>query len=260
MICHAYFSDGMKKLAQCFVRSFKEHNPNRLLVLTSRDLKFEESASIKQGFKNIVIENSSYDYPLLAAKAGLTVAQLKQYKSQIENRYVSTKNKVWKLMIAAEDRPRALFDVMMRYKSDVLHFDIDTLVLRDISDMKEKLNNHDLCMLIREEFHQIKGRITISTIGAAYNGRTEKFFKRWFKHLDDVPPAERPIGYGQTSCYYAYLELLKEVKFLKLNRQWGYPGTKNNGPTNYVWSGAVHKLNKIDCVDYFMNRKEAMLV
>jgi hypothetical protein len=62
---------------------------------------------------------------------------------------------------------------------------------------------------------------------------TIKFLKRWIKFVEDVPPYERPLGYGQTACYYAYLEFRDKVNWGSIPRRFIAPQMLD---TDIIWS------------------------
>jgi hypothetical protein len=43
-----------------------------------------------------------------------------------------------------------------------------------------------------------------------------EFMKHWITHIDCVPPKDRHLGYGQTSCWYAYEQM-----------KYAFPGSVN---------------------------------
>ena len=71
-------------------------------------------------------------------------------------------------------------------------------------------------------------------IGFKLNNKTLKFMKKWVEYIDQKPLYEKPLGYGQTSFYLAYLDLEKELT-------WGNVPGKFISPrfleTDVVWSG-----------------------
>lgn len=240
-------------MAKIFLESLWLTNKSRHhVVLSTRELSNDQIKELEDIYPGVVIENKMLNWQKLEDISKLPVYILKKLKKQVENRYVNPKNKIWKLMIAAEDRPKALFDVMVREGDGVpiLHFDIDTLFRAPVDHIFKTIEKNDLCLLLRPNIKPLKARITISTIGIMKNYNTMEFFSKWFDHLARVPPIQRPIGFGQTSCWYAFEEM-PHLKVHKFDSRWGYPGKHNNKADNYVWSGAVHKLTKDDCVELF---------
>ena len=262
-IVHSYLSDGMFENAKVFVKSLAvTTNDKFALFLSTRNLTDDQCDELLYLHPDVSIDSQKYDYGLMAKVAGLPVDILLQYKKEVESRYVSRKNKVWKLMVAADDRPKSLASLLFNDDFDVdvpvLHFDIDTLFRKDISPLVDKAYNNDTMLLLRLDHPNVKARITISTMTFMATENTYKFFDRWFYYLDAVPPRDRPIGYGQTSCWLGFRDVEKQLKYEKLSPDWGYPGKKSNGPNNFVWSGAVHKLTKDDCAKLFSTELKEM--
>lgn len=243
-------------MAKIFLESLWLTNKSRHhVVLSTRSLSNDQIKELKDIYPGVVIENKLWNWPRMAEMAQLPVSVLKKYKKEVENQYVTPENRIWKLMVAGEDRPKALFDVMVRNDVPMLHFDIDTLFRAPVDHIYKTIEKHDLCLLLRPNVMPLKARITISTIGIMKNYYTMEFFSKWFDHLAKVPPIHRPIGFGQTSCWYAFEEM-PHLRVHKLDSRWGYPGKRNNREDNYIWSGAVHKLTKDDCVKLFERELE----
>lgn len=262
-IVHSYLSDGMFELGKVFTKSIANVSGDKFsLFLTTRGLTQDQCDELFELHPDIAIDNNEYDFELMAEYAGVSIDQLLQYKKEVESRYVTKNNKVWKLMVAADDRPKSLAGLLFNDDFDVdvpvLHFDIDTLFRKDIYPLVDDAISHDCCLLYRPDHPNVKARITISTMTFIANQNTFDFFDRWFHYLDAVPPKDRPIGYGQTSCWLGFRDVQKNLNYKKLSPKWGYPGKKSNGPNNFVWSGAVHKLAKDDCVKMFSSELEGI--
>jgi hypothetical protein len=43
-------------------------------------------------------------------------------------------------------------------------------------------------------------------MGFTNNKNSRKFMDTWINYIDDTPPLERHKGFGQTTCYLAYLQ------------------------------------------------------
>lgn len=261
VLVHGYLTSGMFELAKVFLDSLAFANGNHFrVILSTRDLVPEQIAELHNHYSDLSVENEQLDYVYLANRANCSYATLMKYKEEVEGRYVTKENKVWKLMIAAEDRPRSLYKLLERgegWRYPILHFDIDTLFRKDITPLVDLGIAHDCCLLLRPNINPVKARITISTMTWKRNDRTLKFFERWMHHLDIMPPPQRPIGYGQTSCWYAFKDV-PELITHTLSHNWGYPGKQNNSKSNFVWAGAIHKLAKDDCVKKFESELEGL--
>ena len=252
----------MLNLAKVFLRSlYKTNGDNFHVLLSTRDLSLDQMRELEDIYPNLNVENKYLPMKHMAKRAKVSVEQLKEYKREVENRHVTNNNKVWKLMIAAEDRPRSLYELLLRgegVQTPILHFDIDTLFRKNIWPIVTDALTYDCCLLLREGHNTTKAKLTISTMTWRRNERTLKFFDRWMHWLDEVPPPHRPIGYGQLSAWYAFQECRYELKYKKLGPAWGYPGRASNKPSNYIWSGAVHKLTKENCAKKFEDELEGL--
>lgn len=263
MMINAYFTKGMFPMAKTFLKSLSLTNgEDNMVILSTRDLEDNQIKELHTYYPNLTVENKIIDMERFAARAKVSVNTLIKYRREVENSYVTPQNRVWKLMIAAEDRPRALFDLLQRdcfgKIMPIYHFDIDTLFLKNISPITETAMNHDCCLLLRYNIMPVKAKITISTMFWRRTEVTMEYFDRWMHYLDILPPPERPIGYGQTSCWYAFKDVEHKLKCHTLGPAWGYPGKKMNQESNYVWSGAVHKLKKNDCTKLFAEKLEEL--
>lgn len=251
---HSYFTSGMFNLAEIFLKSLHYSNGNDFnVVLSTRDLDPNQINKLEEIYPGVNIENKKIDMQRLADKAELPVALLNQYRDEVEHNYVSKANKVWKLMIAADDRVKALQDVIQRAGANdvILHFDIDTLFKKDIHHAYKFAAYYDGCLLLRLKHNIVKARITISTMFWKKTRSTLQFFDRWINYVDAIHPLQRPIGYGQTACYYAFIDMRDYINICSLGNRWGLPGQGHNRQGNFVWSGAIHKMTKYDCVKYF---------
>jgi hypothetical protein len=255
---HAYFTSGMFDNAEIFLKSLHKTNGDLFrVVMTTRDLGDNQIKRLKSFYPGLEVENKTLDMERLAKSAGVSTNDLCRYRNEVENQYVTPENKVWKLMIAGEDRPRAIYDLLLRGEGTVtpiIHFDIDALFRKSVWPIMTDALTHDCGLLLRAVIKPIKARITISTMTWRRTRMSLKFFERWMYWLDVLPPSKRPIGYGQISCWYAFEELKNELDYYILPPVWGYPG--NNKDNHIIWSGAIHKLSKEDCVKKFKEEME----
>ena len=249
---HAYLTDGFFEMGKVFLESLWQTNRDTYrCLLTTRNFNDQMISEYRNIYPGLQVENKLINFEKMSDYAKVPVKTLKKWKKEIESRYVTPQNRCWKLMIAGDDRPHAIYDLMLRGEGKyipILHFDIDTLFRRNLWPMSVDAAKHDLCLLLRPKINPVKARITISTIGIKTNERTIKFFSRWMHWIGVVPPLERPIGYGQTSCWKAFEEC-PDLIVKTLDRRFAYPG--QNRKDNIIWTGAIHKMTKEDCVKYF---------
>jgi hypothetical protein len=203
-----------------------------------------------------------------AAQIGIPLGELKEYKRQCEQRYVSNKNRVWKLMVAGDHRVKSLrrllfmpdliphkdtpdWDTTVNF---VAHFDIDTLFRRPLNRIPEMMEKADIWLKLRPNNPIVKARITIDVILVKPTDRVRDFFNRWVHYINRIPPKQRPLGYGQTSCWLAFEEVKDRLNYASLPLPFGLPG--RNKPSDIIWTGNKHKLRKDDCAKMFAKELE----
>jgi hypothetical protein len=249
---HSYFTDGMFEFAKIFLESFKITNGEQEnIVFSTRNLSYEQITELKDLYSRLKIYNIYFNYNEISKRIAIPKSVLLTHKREVENNHVTDGNKIWKLIIAGEDRIKDLFNIMLNrsHQGDIIiHFDIDTLFRKPLSPIYPLAEKNDLCLLIRHNLMPYKARITISTIGVNVNRRTINFFSKWVGIINTIHPQARPIGFGQLSCWFAYCKC-PDLKICKLDNRFGYPGLKKR--SGIVWSGAVNKMKKSDCIDFF---------
>lgn len=248
MIIHAYFTEGYFEWAKLFIKSLRKSNGDGLkVVLSSRNLDGKRHDELCKLYPNLVIINKELNYVEMAERARVDKKTILQYKKQVETKSVNKNNKVWKLMIAAEDRLKEIQTILNTYDSPILHVDIDTYVKKDITPILETVINHDFTTRWRIEkqmrrFGSVKyeNRATLISV-QGYNGspKSKAFLQTWIKHLCKVPPHERLTGFGQTSCYYAYLEWKDKMSFGDVPSSFLSPS--GNGPGILWGANKGHK-------------------
>lgn len=262
MLIHSYLTNGFVKMAEVFLKSLKQITYPQCphVCLETRNLSYDDFIVLRSSYPDVYLEihNKKIDMEAWAKRAEISVKKLEAYKQQCEQRYVSQRNKVWKLMVAAEDRPRALCERLFepdRTIDFIAHFDIDTLFRLPIDVIPRMMEDTDIWLKLRPKHNVVKARITIDCILVKPTEMVKLFFDRWFHYLDIVPPRKRPIGYGQTSCWLAFEEVKDKLNYKKLPLIFGLPG--RNKKDQIVWTGNIHRMGKDDCVEMF--KKEANL-
>ena len=270
MLVHAYLTNGFYEMAKVFLASLDrvQGSSAPLVWLDARGLTMAEIQGLYGCYDpdRLFVNELNLPIKVWAAQAGVSVADMKEYKRQCEQRFVSNRNKVWKLMTAGDDRVARLYDILwpqpdMVYNlkgkmpwwgtkvSYVAHFDIDTLFRRPLQGIPALLGEHDIWLKLRPNHKTLKARITIDCMLIRPTKGVRKFFDRWRHHINRVEPAHRPIGWGQASCWYAFQDVINELDYAKLPLEYGLPG--RNHPDDVIWTGNVHKLAKADCVKLF---------
>lgn len=260
---HTYFTDGFYDLGKLFLRSYEatQYRDTRLpVVLDTRNLEQNQINSLFDEFECLLeVRNRKLNLKDIAKDLGCSVREVERMKRSIEGKYVEEWNRCWKLKTAGDDRVKALFRLLFRDGqhepfSTVYHFDADTLFRKDIRELKEALAGKDIVLKLREKVNPVKARITIDCIAARSNKRVFDFFAEWIEVIDSVPLAERPIGFGQSSCWEAFYRMSNMLNYAKTPLSFGLPG--RNGEGNVVWNGNVHRLEKSSCVSFFTNELE----
>jgi hypothetical protein len=250
MIIHSYFTEGYFGWAKLFIKSLRKTNGDDLnVVLSTRNLDDRRSEEIFKLYPNLTIINKNLDYKSMAKKAKVNPETLLSYKNQVETLKINNENKVWKLMIAAEDRLKEIAIILNKFNSPVLHVDIDTYVKKDITPILKTVEKNDFTtrwriekQIRRDGFVKYENRATLISV-QGYNGsdNSKMFLDVWIKHLCKVPPHKRQAGFGQTSCYYAYLDLKDKITFGDVPQEFLSPGGYGNG---ILWGGNKGDKNK----------------
>jgi len=224
MIINSYFTNGYFEWGKLFVESFAYHNGTDFqMILNTKDLNKKQINELKSLYPNLEVINEKLDWNMLAKKSGTSVKQLKDYKSVTEKQKVNVNNKVWKLMIAGDDRIKTVNKLLNTLPEGeyLAHFDIDTYVTGNLSELFDFVKVNDFCTKYRIKkqinrrgnVFKENGATLIYFMGFTVNDMSKEFMTRWIKHINKVPPIKRQKGYGQITCYYAYLEMIKNPNF-----------------------------------------------
>ncbi len=235
MIIHAYLTSGFLAWANLFVESFKYYHGDTIkIILSSRDLKQKQIDKLMFCYDNLQVINKQFDITNIAKKSKVSVDTLLQYKKQVETKHVTQKSKVWKNIIADDDRIKEIYEVMNNniHEKYMLHFDIDMYFREYIKDLFDLVKNNDISIALR-----LKSKITRKTMiavqGYKLNNITLNFMKEWIKNIDSTPANIRPAGYGQQACYLAYEKFKKTLS-------WGNVIIRFRSPrmlqTDAIWS------------------------
>lgn len=240
MIIHSYLTDGFFPWAKIFLESYGFHNgSDNLVVLSTRGLTTDQISELYDLYDNLVVKNKDYDMKKFAKRAGVPQKILKEYKRQVEEECVTQKNKVWKLMIAADERVKSTYEVMKEYQDEdfMFHSDIDMYIRSPLTELFDTIKKHDISIRLR--LHSKLNRKTMIGIqGYRLCNTTINFVRRWIKYVDDKAPKDRPLGYGQTACYYAYMDFKDKVKWWSVPRRFIAPQMYD---TDIIWSGNTKK-------------------
>lgn len=269
MLVHAYLTNGFVPMAEVFLKSLHRvmGAAAPLVWLDTRSVEATDMQRLRVCYpqERLHIVNRVINMPDWAQQAGVDVATLKRFKRECEGRFVSHKNRVWKLMTAGDDRVQALEDMLWglptrlaKEQPDhweaplpkfIAHFDIDTLFRRPLEGLPAMMDEADIWLKLRPGHPTLKARITIDCILVKGSNGVRRFFDRWRYHINRVPPPKRPVGWGQASCWHAFTEVKERLNYGALPLHFGLPG--RNNPDDVIWTGNVHRLAKNDCVKLF---------
>ena len=261
MIINAYFTNGYLGWGRLFLESFAYHNgQEKKMILNTRNLTKKEINGLYPLYKNLEVRNTDFNFKQMAKRAGVSVQTLINYKRVVESNKVHKDNRVWKLMVAGDDRIKTIYGILneMDEGDCLVHFDIDTYVQGNLDKLFEISRNNYFTSIFRID-KQIKRRgkvfrenraILICVMGFTIGKYSKEFVKRWIHYIDKVPPVKRQKGYGQTSCYYAYKDMNKKYKDIKWGQVRGVKEAKrwmnaNKGSKSQLLNKAIKHFNGV---------------
>jgi len=270
VIVHAYLTNGYLDWGHLYLQSFKYHNGEKHhIILDTRNLTQREIQSLTDIYHNITINNQHIDINDLSINTGIGSNRLYDMKESLEKIGADSTNRTWKMMIAGDDRIKAIRRLMyyMPDGTHIFHSDIDMYTRGNLKPFFKIIKQNDFTTRFRmahKKNVKLNRKMLINIMGVTVNMYSKAFFDRWIYHIDNVPPAKRERGYGQTSCYYAY----RDMKEMYKNMKWGdvhndklcglaydYPnGSKSN---HLVWfaNKKNKKPNITNCYNDFSRRR-----
>lgn len=241
MIIHAYLTDGFFPWAKLYLESFKFYNDNNYkVVLTTVGLDDSQVDELKNIYSNLIVENKNIDLDEVSKQLGITKDKLLKFKNQVETYHVNNKNKSWKMMFAAKDRLESIIDISKRYKNEkyILHTDIDLYFRSDISELIENVRKNDVSIRLRLN-SKLNRKTMIGIQGYNIsNNDVINFLNRWHHHLTKISPNKWPLGYGQTSCYYAYLDYKDKLNWYSVPKRFISP---QQDDSDIIWSANTNE-------------------
>jgi hypothetical protein len=253
MIIHSYFTDGYFDWAVFYLQTLRHYN-NLLypVVFSTVGLTDTQIRTLKKTYPNITVNNVPLDIGQYAHRANVKKAAMARFKHECETKYVTPANKVWKLMVAGEDRPKALRDIMHQYLQHfyILHSDIDMYWRAPVVGLIREISEHDITLRIRPKINPIRARMSIGLMGYRTNIRTFAFMDEWIRQIEKVPPQMREVGYGQISYWNAAKSARHEMlHWNNLPSRWRKFGQTNS--EDKIWSANLHMQAKVDVLAQF---------
>ena len=239
MIIQAYLTDGFYPWAEFWLESLRRWHPNIPVIFSTRNLSKQQIETLSKD-KNVDVQNEELTYAKLAKRANLDINKMMDFKKQVETVHVTDKNKIWKLMISADDRVKSVYKILKQVegKTDYLmHIDIDMYFRQPLDDLFQIIKSHDISMRFRlksKENRKVLGSLQGFKIGQ----KSLKFMETWIKYIDNLAPVNRPLGYGQTSCYYAYRDMINEISWGKIPPKFA---TAQMDPNAVIWAANTMK-------------------
>ena len=122
MIFHTYLTDGYFEWAKLLIKSLKKTNgeDNAFVIVSSRNLKPEQCDELESLYKDLRVFNKNLNFKKMAKRARVDEDTLMRYKNKVETIKVDRESKVWKLMIAAEDRLKEILSILNLYDQPMI--------------------------------------------------------------------------------------------------------------------------------------------
>lgn len=252
MIIHSFLTDGFLDWNLLFLRSLKYHCKEKYkVILDSRNLSKEQIERIKKTYSNVKIKNKKINFKELSKRSGLSIQQLKNEKENIEHgkSKVEKKSIIWKQYLAVEQRYRnSIVETIKENMNEdlIAHFDSDTFFRNSPEPIFDIFRKHDISTIFRERFwasNDKKWKVTFGCLmGFKINEKIFTFFDNWIKQIDKFSLVDKPLGYGQTSFYLAYLETKDLYTWGNVPEKWVDKKTENKKAI--IWPGCKGSKSK----------------
>lgn len=250
-----YFTDGFFDWAKFFLRTLKHSNGERHdLIACTVGLTPQQIDELKSLYGPMLVLNQPYDLMHLSRASGLTTAELMRQKDAIEKGYVTKGTRCWKLMHAGDQRVDfvniAYCHAAIQKYSHLICFDVDTYFRGSLDPLIQEAYEYDALLKLRLNNPVPKARITIDLmVFSTGNEYVHSFISEWQQQIAHVPPYQRPIGFGQLSCLYAYEAYESKLRFGNVPLEYGLPGALREG--QLIWTGNIHKKTKVEVLKTF---------
>lgn len=214
MIIHSYFTDGFFPWAKLFLESFRFHNGQNIPIkLDAINLDKKREKYLYTLYNNLEVSVHTMDLEKIAETHDIEYKNLLKQKETIETLHITPKSKNWKLLVAGDLRIKSIRKALDRFQDDILHFDIDTYIRSDLLYLIKMVDNSDICVRFRLDSDKENRKFLISVMGYKNNKHSRNFLDTWIEVIESKKLKNRPIGWGQTSYYRAYLKCKDRYKW-----------------------------------------------
>jgi len=242
LIVHTFLSNGLMPFAEVFVRSFQmQHGSEVPILITSVGLNKDQIKQLNSWHSNLEVRNEPLDLNECAKRLETDLETVTRWKSEIEEGVVTNENYHWKILMSVEERYRKLGEIASEFRSKgykkFLHSDVDMYFRKPLNVMWKILDSSDVAIVFRPEMPE-RAKVLGAFIGFRLSDKLNDFFTIWNKHIDAFSTPDKPIGYGQTSLYYSYLETRDWLTWCDLASTSGAPFlTKKQENHAEIWIG-----------------------
>lgn len=227
-IVHAFFTDGLFGFAEIFLDSFAaEHGEDIKIVFSTFGLSSAQINRLESRYANLEIRNKDLDILDVALKLNQPVAQVKEWKQQIEKNRTTDENYLWKVYFSVWERYRSLLKLATEFKSlgykYLLHSDIDVYFRKSLDNYFNAMKKHDLTVYKRPWMSQ-NGFILGAFIGITLTSNSLNVLAIWKNYIEFIDIKDAPRGFGQ-------ITLTKTYHKTKSVCSWGDLLESENGPS-----------------------------
>lgn len=245
MLIHSFFTDGFYEFGKVFVKSFKKiHGTEFPMILSTYNLSKNKVEELYSIYSNLKVWNKEIDFEKIAETMNTSIDEVKKYKYKIE--HVGPKplgpDLYWKLYISMNKRYKISIPEVMNHNHGekyMIHLDADSYIRKNLNPVFDIIRKNDISLIFRLKNSKIQYKILGALLGFTINDNSKLFMEKWISYMDNIPLMERPVDYGQTSCYYAYKDLKEsDIKIGNIDNEW----IRNDlDQKALIWSGNCNR-------------------
>lgn len=262
MIVHSFVTDGFYSFAISLIESFKsKHGEDIPFLLHSKNLNEQQIDALYERYRNLTVRNSEIDWQWLANNSGMSIAQLKDGKQQVEhlgNRYMSKQFYYWKHYISIYSRYRDSLIEAFKFAGEgnqILHLDIDLFISKPIDPIFQLIERSDVSLLLRPQLTPEWRKMYGCILGFTVNEKSKEFMKRAREYINKPSFQSIPKGYGQIVFWRTWNDFKsrKDITFGRIPVTWVNKGWDNKG---YILS-ANNGLKKFQTAERYLKLAKA---